>query len=389
MADYTVYSEANDYYVRSKDPNWGTARSGADLIAAGDTLASIAVGSSFQFGTDYLILDGLFAFDASAVPAGTDSSIILSLTVSSNSGAAGASLEVYAHTWTSGTASWVAGADRGALAIAGTTTTGTGVRTASLSSLPRSLYKLMVSDQRVRTNVTPGTLDGDGTQISFHSANASGTTNDPKITLTVETGTAYTGNATLEGVGALSALAQRSRGVAAVLAGASALAVSAALAAAGSANLTGAGTLSAVASQTGSLSASLIGVGTLAANAVRGGYAGAVLTGTGTLTATSTATSFLSASLSGVGVLSARYLTAPEQYTPGLFIPREAPQWFVNVARSIEEGLRLNRMPEVSTVADLPDVRENRAAQFLVTDLRMVVVSNGADWIRLDTGVSV
>ena len=178
MTTYVVYSDTNDGYVRSSDTSYATAREGGGGLSV-FTFGNLSAGQALSGGT-YYVHQPMLSFDTSAVPAGTDSGILISLNVTT---ARSKVFEIWEHAWTPpiSTAAFVAGSSLASKTLFGThTPSATGRRSwsSSLTSIPRSSgYRVLVAAEEQRTNVAP---TGDSMFI-FNPADTSGTTSDPYL----------------------------------------------------------------------------------------------------------------------------------------------------------------------------------------------------------------
>ena len=69
-----------------------------------------------------------------------------------------------------------------------------------------------------------------------------------------------------------------------------------------------------------------------------------------------------------------------------LFTPGDAPPWLLPVIQSIERAFREQTLAEHVSTALPPPVR---GKQIYLSDLPAVAFSDGAQWIRIDTGASL
>ncbi|WP_062434996.1 hypothetical protein [Herbidospora daliensis] len=192
----TVFADTGDGTIDSSNATYSTARSGSNL-AATTSNTDLFIGQG-EFGGEYYISEGFLSFDTSAIP-DTDNvtAIALALWQLSDESTTDFTLEARQSAWTSGgltTADWVAGASLGSLTLlASINTSGIGAdgayktltsETALLSAtnLKTGTVAMLLCSSRHRGNNTPSA--GTSEAIGVASANDTGTTHDPKLTIT-------------------------------------------------------------------------------------------------------------------------------------------------------------------------------------------------------------
>lgn len=183
-----VYANANDYEVSGTNASWATARAGSGLVAS--TGGTVLAPRSSLSG-NYEVAQAIIRFNASAVT-GTVTAFSVVLTCQSVN-AGGDTIEIRERTSTgTGTGNFVAGASLGGLTlIDAQSVTGAGAVTFTNNALNpagSSNYGILVFAQRQRTNVAPTAA----TVVFFHASEATGTTNDPYLSITTVTSVSLT-----------------------------------------------------------------------------------------------------------------------------------------------------------------------------------------------------
>jgi len=187
-----IYASTSDYGVTSSDNTYATARSGSGLVAGGTGASDAKAGQDLLGGATYSIGQAYVEFDTSAV-SGTPTGSTCSVKNTAASGA-GKTFEARVSAWTSGTASWVAGASLSALSLFAS---GTGVSAArctltgsATGYTQTSSFKLLICGADQTNNVAPV---ANNESILCVSADAAGTTDDPYIILTIGSAWALVG----------------------------------------------------------------------------------------------------------------------------------------------------------------------------------------------------
>ncbi|MEV0618536.1 hypothetical protein AB0I81_34775 [Nonomuraea sp. NPDC050404] len=194
----TVFSDASDGQISSTSPTYATARTGASL-SANTSGTTMSVGQSLV--GDYQCFEAFISFDTSAI-ADSDqiSLIVLDLYLLNDTSATDFTVEAREYNWgaTLTTADWVAGASLGGLILMASINTsgigGAGAYKAFTSDpaflvatgLKTGVVHLMLCSSRLRLGNAPSGAE----DVSFRTAEQSGTTQDPKLTLTHQASTA-------------------------------------------------------------------------------------------------------------------------------------------------------------------------------------------------------
>lgn len=203
---YTVYAATTDHNVSSSSTTYSTARSGggtlADNFSAGG-LAVLDVGQDHSAGSGiYRCMEAFLPFDLSAVPSPSAASkLIMNVAATFTTTK---TFQARITTFATGTGAFVAGASLSALTSFGSlAVTGTGSKTwtgpADVGSRASTFGLILFgADQLNGVTPTSNALDF----IRLDSADASGTTNDPRVEITVAVATTLTaaqGSFTLSG----------------------------------------------------------------------------------------------------------------------------------------------------------------------------------------------
>lgn len=204
----SVFAGTTDGQVTSNSAVYATARSGAGLGAdtAGTT---ILIGQ--RLDVTYQCCEGFFAFDTSTIPdAATIDSVTLSLFGQADNSVTDFTLQARASDWGTGltTADWVAGASLGALTLLGSLST-VGFSTAAYNDFTEngSNFRNAISKTgETRILVNGSTHEAGSTptgyeRVTVHSADASGTTNDPKLVVNYSEGGGSNTRRMLLGIG--------------------------------------------------------------------------------------------------------------------------------------------------------------------------------------------
>lgn len=197
----TIYGITGDGYIQSDSGTYSTARSGSNLLPDNGTPDLYVGQAAFSGPTTYYCFESFCGFDTSAIPdANVVSAVTLSLYMSNDQTTTDFTLQVRTKDWSNGggltTADWVAGASltSGTL-LASMSTAGISVGYITPTSVAAFLtapgmktgtvYVMLCSSRHASGN-TP-TLDT-VEFLEMRSADASGTTEDPYLTIT-HTGT--------------------------------------------------------------------------------------------------------------------------------------------------------------------------------------------------------
>lgn len=194
MATLVVFGEPSDGRITGQNATYATARETA-ADAAGDS-STASQGQAFFAGPVYACFEALFGFDTS--PIGIDrtvSSAIFSLRCTGGEDHSDtdftAEVRPSAYGASVGFEDWVAGSGLGALTLLATFETSV-LSTASYNDFAdvalaasvnmTGMTQLMVNSDRHRLGTTPVGLE----YVNWATADAVGTTNDPKLTVTYE-----------------------------------------------------------------------------------------------------------------------------------------------------------------------------------------------------------
>jgi len=183
---YKIYGVTQDHNVNSYNhPTYAASRTtvlGADAASA----TPISIGEYFAVGPQYSCEQGVFAFDTTPV-AGLSVSGATFVLMDVGDLTAFGTLEAREHNWTygGGTANWVSGIDLASKVLFGAATkaAGAGPLTFTGTSITTlaNPYKLIVFDQRQRTNVAPTANE----LMHVYPADEAGTSFDPYLAFEV------------------------------------------------------------------------------------------------------------------------------------------------------------------------------------------------------------
>lgn len=190
----TVFAGTNDGMIISDNATYSTARSGSGL---GVDSSNLYAGQYHQ--VTFVCLEGFLAFDTTAIAdADTVSAVVLDLyLVDDVSTGSDFLVEARERDWSSGgltTADWVAGASLSGLTLmASINTSGIGATGSyktftseaaflTATNLKTGTVYLLLSSSRTRTGTAPSTSTDE--YVGFRTAEQSGTTEDPKLTIT-------------------------------------------------------------------------------------------------------------------------------------------------------------------------------------------------------------
>lgn len=205
MTTFTIYASANDHYITSTDATYSNARSGAGSKTDDSSGTSLFVGQLYPGGS-YSVYQAFLSFDTSSVPAISPDSIELALYLGAASLTSTKQFNASERSWSGGAGDFVAGASLSGLSGFGSRNFTNG-EAAGYKAFPgpsdvarTSAYKLIVYANDQQTNTVPTSAD----RLIFSSADTSGTTQDPKLTITITYKlTAAAGAYTLTGMPAL------------------------------------------------------------------------------------------------------------------------------------------------------------------------------------------
>lgn len=195
----TVYADTADGMIQSYSPTYSTARAGGTLTVNPFGTSTLAFGQSHSTGgAGYFCFECYLSFDTSSI-ADSDivSAAVLDLWLTTDSSTTDFTGEARQLDWSAGgvtSADWVAGASLGgltlmaSLASSGIGVTGTYKTFTSEAALQTATgmktgtVYLHVSSSRQRNNNQPSSDTNE--YLLFSPADAAGTTQDPKLTIT-------------------------------------------------------------------------------------------------------------------------------------------------------------------------------------------------------------
>ena len=203
MSTLVVYSDTTDGYIGSADvgasPSYAAARAGTGSVL--DAYAGIELTFGQQFTTsgdpdyipDYDIYESFLAFNTSSIPdTDTVSAAVLNLRSLYDHSTTDFTIEARLYDWGTGltTADYVAGASLSALTLLAHRDTASGWTVNTAYDLTDDAFaanvsktgttRLLLCSSRTTGNNTPTTYE----QGSAYSADQTGTTSDPKLTVT-------------------------------------------------------------------------------------------------------------------------------------------------------------------------------------------------------------
>jgi len=194
VSTLVVYSDTTDGRIRSNNAVYATARSGGTLTVATSATA-FEVGQ--EFIGSYSLFESFLSFDTSSIGSGSAvSAAILALTSQSDVSETDFTIEARLYDWGAsvGNADWVAGAGLSALTLLANRPTSSGWVAETAYDLtnvafPENVNKagstslLLCSDR-----LTAGTAPTQSEHVLAYSADQTGTTSDPKLTVTYAAG---------------------------------------------------------------------------------------------------------------------------------------------------------------------------------------------------------
>lgn len=202
MPTTTIYAGTPDGHVRSRNATYSTARAGSTLLAD-DTSTTFTVGQRLAAGT-YFLFEGFLRYDlfaAGLLSTDTVSAATLELYLTADNSTADFNLECRERDWGTSltTTDWVAGGSLSGLTLLATlassgigstgafkafTESGSNLVSAINTALAGDgVLKLILCPDNLTNNVAP---TGDE-YLVFSSADASGTSQDPKLSVTYTT----------------------------------------------------------------------------------------------------------------------------------------------------------------------------------------------------------
>jgi hypothetical protein len=188
----TVYASAADGRIESDSPTYATARAGNNLVASAANTTDVHGQWEFFNRRCY---EAFLSFDTSGIPDGdTVSAATLDLYGQNDGSTTDFVSEARTKDWGASltTADWVAGADLGSLTLQASRNTSAGWSTSAYNTytseagFPAAVNKtgttyLMMSSSRHRIGNDPGASGSE--KVDAYSADDSGTTRDPKLTV--------------------------------------------------------------------------------------------------------------------------------------------------------------------------------------------------------------
>lgn len=191
----TVFSAAGDGQVLSSDTTYSIARAGSGSLSANTAATTIQIGQRVPAG-NFQCYEGFLSFDTSAI---TDTDVVtvvtLDMWLTTDSSTTDFTLEARDRDWTAGgltTADYVAGASLSGLTrVASLATSGIGATGAyktytsdasflTVTNLKTGTVALLIHSSRHSGNNSPAGEEN----VLFSSADETGTTQDPKLTIT-------------------------------------------------------------------------------------------------------------------------------------------------------------------------------------------------------------
>lgn len=202
MATYVIYSDATDGQIASSSTVYATAQAGSSL-SAGTSAVDCYLGQ-WKNGSTYTIWEAFLSFDTSVIGGGESvDSVTLRITPDDASAGNIGNIEARAVDWGSSltTADWVAATSLSSLPLRATLATGslsngTGADFTSESGFVTNTanpVRLVLCTAQVAAGTTPTTYQG----AAFYSADQSGTTSDPKLTIVTTVVTAKSASDTI------------------------------------------------------------------------------------------------------------------------------------------------------------------------------------------------
>jgi hypothetical protein len=192
MATLVVFGDPSDGLIESSNATYATAAAGSGLFTDTTTVAGDAVGQAF-FTPTYYVMEFFLSFDTSALGSGaTVTAADIAIYGSADSSTTDFTIRAAALAWgTLTTADWQNTTALAALTILATWNTATSFSTAAYTTLTdsggmaasvnktgNSQYVLWSSRHQASTTPTGAEY------VQIHQSDETGTTNDPKITIT-------------------------------------------------------------------------------------------------------------------------------------------------------------------------------------------------------------
>lgn len=202
MSTYVIYSDATDGQVASSSTVYATAQAGSSL-SAGTSAVDCYLGQ-WKNGSTYTIWEAFLSFDTSVIGGGESvDSVTLRITPDDASAGDIGNIEARATDWGASltTADWVAATSLSSLPLRAALATGSLVNGTAADFTSESGFitntanpvRLVLCTSQVAAGTTPTTYQG----AAFYSADQTGTTNDPKLTIVTTSVTAKSGSDTV------------------------------------------------------------------------------------------------------------------------------------------------------------------------------------------------
>lgn len=208
----TFYSESADGFIESShSTTYSTARSGGGSKVAPTTEVYLQVGQNYIGGFGYYLYETFLSFDTSTIP---DSAIISSVTLSLHGGdyvdqsTTDFTIEARTYDWGASltTADWVAGADLTSNTLLASRST-SGWSTSAYNDLTENgsnfvsainktgITRIILCSSRTKDGNTPTGAE----YVNLGASEKSGTSNDPKLSVTYVLGPSLSGSITMSG----------------------------------------------------------------------------------------------------------------------------------------------------------------------------------------------
>lgn len=206
MATVTIYGNTNDGFISSSSTTYLTARSGGGSFSTDTSSTTFNVGETYNGITStYTLYEGFIEFSTSAANIVSATSATLDLYLDTRSITNSQTFYVRQRDWggTVTTADWVSGGSLSALTLAAsypfTTSTAVGAITfTSAAGMPGTINTTGPTRYVVSSGyVESGTSSTQTQYLVFRSGDYSGTTNQPKLTVTgtIATSSTFSGDA--------------------------------------------------------------------------------------------------------------------------------------------------------------------------------------------------
>ena len=203
MPTYVIYSDSTDGYLECTNATYATARSGGGTLTSDTSAATITVGQYHD--TTYYVEEAFLSFDTSSV-VGVATSAVLSLYLNTDgSTSADFTINARAYDWGSSltTADWIAGASLSGNTLRasyGTASLAAGYNDftseATFKDNLTNPVRLVLASSRTEAGTSNAT-NPYSDYVSFKSANETGTSSDPKLTIVTSLQVTYTADAVI------------------------------------------------------------------------------------------------------------------------------------------------------------------------------------------------